>query len=66
MYAGPNGLSPRKLESYSLWSALGNAAERFLDTFFPRTAAGFGDLDQTVALTTGYVFLNCLSRLLGE
>lgn len=45
-------------ESSDWRPGLGHVAQRFLAAFFPKTAAGFGDLDQAVALATGCVILS--------
>lgn len=49
--------SAGKSESPDWWSGLGHVAQRFLAAFFPKTAAGFGDLDQAMALATGCIIL---------
>lgn len=57
IYIGVQSLSAEKTESDEWWSGLGHVIQRFLAAFFPKTAAGFGDLDQAVALATGCVIL---------
>ena len=58
MDIGPHGLSAGKPESSTWWSGLGYLTRRFLVAFFPKTTAGFSDLDQAVALATGCVILS--------
>lgn len=58
MDIGPHGLSAGAPESSSWWSSLGYLTRRFVAAFFPKTAAGFSDLDQAVALATGCLILS--------
>lgn len=57
IFIGVQNLRTEKPESSDWWSGLGHVIQRFLAAFFPKTAAGFGDLDQAVALATGCVIL---------
>lgn len=57
-YTGTQILRGAKPESSDIWSGMGYVAQRFLAAFFPKTAAGLGDLDQAVALATGCVILS--------
>ncbi|KAG6356413.1 hypothetical protein INS49_015801 [Diaporthe citri] len=57
IFIGVQSLGAKTPESSDWWSGLGHAIQRFLAAFFPKTAAGLGDLDQAVALATGCVIL---------
>lgn len=61
MYFGPHGLSAGMPEYSDWWSGLVYVAQRFLFAFFPKTTAGFADLDQAVAVATGcFILALCL------
>lgn len=57
IYIGEHGLMVEMPKFSNWWSGLGHVIQRFLAVFFPKTAAGLGDLDQAVALATGCVIL---------
>lgn len=57
MDVGSHGLSAGMPESSDWWSGLVYVTQRFLFAFFPKTTAGFADLDQAVAVATGGVIL---------
>lgn len=57
-YMGEQSMRGGKPESPDMWSGMEYVAQRFLAAFFPKTAAGLGDLDQAVALGTGCVILS--------
>lgn len=57
IFIGVQSLNAQSPKSSGWWSGLGHVIQQFLAAFFPKTAAGFSDLDQAVALATGCIIL---------